>query len=79
MLQFLVTANVIPSSLIICTLMMEAICSPETSVLTRATLYHIPEDDILHSHCQKILNLFSMMLTNYIDSVDFIHARYEVT
>jgi hypothetical protein len=33
----LVTANVVPSSLIPVTLMMEALCSSETSVLTRAT------------------------------------------
>jgi hypothetical protein len=30
--------------------MMEAVRSPETSVRTRATRHHIPEDGILHSH-----------------------------
>jgi hypothetical protein len=45
-----VTSNVVPSSLILFALIMKVISSPETSVLTRATLCHIPEDGILHSH-----------------------------
>jgi hypothetical protein len=32
---------------VISDMMMEAICSSETSVLTRATWHHIPEDSIL--------------------------------
>jgi hypothetical protein len=42
-LQLLVAANVVPSSLIFFTL-MEAIRSPETVVLKIATRRHVPED-----------------------------------
>jgi hypothetical protein len=43
-----VTADVVPYSLIIFTLKMEAIRSSEESILTRATRHHIPEDGSLH-------------------------------
>jgi hypothetical protein len=44
-----VTANVLPNSPILVTLLMEAIRSSETSVLTRATRRNNLEDDVLHS------------------------------
>jgi hypothetical protein len=47
MRRLLVTANVIPSSPILVTLIMEALRSSETSVLTRAKWRSIPEDSIL--------------------------------
>jgi hypothetical protein len=57
-----VTANVVPSSSILVTLMMEALSSFETSVLTRATRRNIPEEAILHSHCSE--NLKSYIFQN---------------
>jgi Na+/H+-dicarboxylate symporter len=48
--RLLVTAKIVPSSPILVTLMMVAIYSSETLVLTRATRRNIPEDAILYSH-----------------------------
>jgi hypothetical protein len=43
----LVTANVVPRSLVLVTEMMEALSSSKIWALTRATWHNIPEDSIL--------------------------------
>jgi hypothetical protein len=54
----LVTSNVVPSSPIHVTLMMNAIRPSETSVLTRTTRRHISEDGILHCHRRENLTSY---------------------
>jgi hypothetical protein len=54
-LRLLVTANGIPTLLILFTLMMEAISSPETSILTEGTRHHLPNDGILHLNLSSSL------------------------
>jgi hypothetical protein len=57
----LLTANVVPSFLIIVTLKMEAIRSSETLILTRATRRNIPEDGFLHSHrCESLISYITL-------------------
>jgi hypothetical protein len=50
LLRLLVTANVVPSSPILVTLIMEELGCSEISVLTTGTQRNMPEDDIRHSY-----------------------------
>jgi hypothetical protein len=62
--RLLVTANVIPSSPILVTLMMEGLGVSETSVLRRGTGHNIPEDTFLRRtpdyKYRSYLNVYQM-------------------
>jgi hypothetical protein len=65
--QFLITANVILSLLIIFTLTMEAKHSSEASVLTTVTRNRIPEEDNLHNLSNKQNSVALSPRANYTD------------
>jgi hypothetical protein len=57
-LRLVVTADVVPSSLILVTLMMVPTRFSETTDLTKSTRRYIPEDVILHHRRANSILLF---------------------
>jgi hypothetical protein len=68
----LVIVHVVPSLPILVNPTMEAICSSETSILTRATRRHIPEDGILHTW----YGFFFLISVFNFEALVFILVRY---
>jgi hypothetical protein len=74
-IRLLVTANVVGSSAILITLVMEAILSSETSVLTRTTRRNIPEDSIIHSHRRENLKCYIKSTVLLVHAVTYVAAN----
>jgi hypothetical protein len=63
----LVTANIVHSSLIHYSLMMQVKHTSEMLILTRATWRHIQEDSILHSHGHENLKFYMFFNYNFVN------------
>jgi hypothetical protein len=61
-LRLLVTTNIVPSTQILDTLMMEARRSSEKYVTTRTTLRNMPEDGDIHSGLRKTLKSYNIYI-----------------
>jgi hypothetical protein len=70
--RLLVIANVVPSSSIHVTLMMEILSSSETSVLTRAERRNIPVDAILY-----IIAVYFQNHKEYINTVSEQNTEFQ--
>jgi hypothetical protein len=61
--RLLVTTNVVPSSPVLVTPMLETLRSPETSVLTRARQLNFPENGILRSCRRENLKSYTIYVS----------------
>jgi hypothetical protein len=75
--RLLVTANVVPGSPIIATLIMEALHSSKTSLFTRATRRNIAEDAIIHSHRRENLKSYIDIQKSAVECEDNFRKRDE--
>jgi hypothetical protein len=66
--RLLVNANIVPSLLIVATLMMEALRFSETSVHTGATQRNIPADCILLQEKSNVLSLLDCVSDSLMKS-----------
>jgi hypothetical protein len=69
-------AQVVPSSPILVTLMIEPVCFSETSVFTWATWHNIPEDGILLSYrCENLKSYIMTMIATRVYGPDIKKSK----
>jgi hypothetical protein len=76
--KLLVAANDVARPLNLFTLIMVAIRSSETPVLTKATRRHIQEDGILHSHRNENLKSYTTLTRWALKRKRMSPVRYEM-